>query len=266
MGKRQKASTSQHASAPHAPPSLSQLADVAGQLSSARREPRAAATAAKDRMGSLEEEEEGLDDSSSVVPTSESKSSGTCTHTHTHAHTHTHKHTHTLAFSGSEEEDGSESEDSEVQAEEAEEAKGKKGKGSKPVEMVPATQYDHNESDDIGADQIMYVQLHAGGPSRLYFAVCRAFSWVLVERTCTCTRTKHAHTHTHFVVHGFTKCLWFKPSVMKFLELAAVAHGKANGEMKSGGGKGMKASLAGVPEDLMAYMKVCCVLTHAWGS
>jgi len=53
MGKRQKASTSQHARAPHAPPSLSQLADVAGQLSSARREPRAAATAAKDRMGSL---------------------------------------------------------------------------------------------------------------------------------------------------------------------------------------------------------------------
>ena len=101
------------------------------------REPRAAATAAKDRMGSLEEEEEGLDDSSSVVPTSESKSSGTCTHTHTRTHTHT----HTLAFSGSEEEDGSESEDSEVQAEEVEEAKGKKGKGSKPVEMVPATQY-----------------------------------------------------------------------------------------------------------------------------
>ena len=101
MGERQKASTSQHASAPHAPPSLSQLADVAGQLSSARREPRAAATAAKDRMGSLEEEEEGLDDSSSVVPTSESKSSGTCTHTHTHAHTHTHKHTHTrLPFQG----------------------------------------------------------------------------------------------------------------------------------------------------------------------
>ena len=93
MGKRQKASTSQHASAPHAPPSLSQLADVAGQLSSARREPRAAATAAKDRMGSLEEEEEGLDDSSSVVPTSESKSSGTCTHTHTHTHKHTHTHT-----------------------------------------------------------------------------------------------------------------------------------------------------------------------------
>jgi hypothetical protein len=95
-------------------------------------------------------------------------------HTHTHAHTHTQTHTHTLAFSGSEEEDGSESEDSEVQAEEAEEAKGKKGKGSKPVEMVLATQYDHNESDDIGADQIMYMQLHAGGPSRLYFAVCRA--------------------------------------------------------------------------------------------
>ena len=66
--------------------------------------------------------------------------------------------------------------------------------------------------------------------------------------------------------NGIAKCLWFKPSVMKFLELAAVAHGKANGEMKSGGGKGMKASLAGVPEDLMAYMKVCCVLTHAWGS
>ena len=292
MGKRQKASTSQHASAPHAPPSLSQLADVVGQLSSARREPRAAATAAKDRMGSLEEEEEGLDDSSSVVPTSKSKSSGTCTHTH--AHTHTQTHTHTLAFSGSEEEDGSESEDSEVQAEEAKEAKGKKGKGSKPVEMVPATQYDHNESDDIGADQIMYVQLHAGGPSRLYFAVCRAFSWVLVERTCTCTRTKHAHTyafcgswvHLLFLLcasgclcrkaikleaerakkrkNGIAKCLWFKPSVMKFLELAAVAHGKANGEMKSGGGKGMKASLAGVPEDLMAYMKVCCVLTHAW--
>jgi hypothetical protein len=241
-------------------------------------------------MGSLEEEEEGLDDSSSVVPTSESKSSGTCTHTHTRTHTHT----HTLAFSGSEEEDGSESEDSEVQAEEAEEAKGKKGKGSKPVEMVPATQYDHNESDDIGADQIMYVQLHAGGPSRLYIAVCRAFSWVLVERTCTCTRTKHAHTyafcgswvHLLFLLcasgclcrkaikleaerakkrkNGIAKCLWFKPSVMKFLELAAVAHGKANGEMKSGGGKGMKASLAGVPEDLMAYMKVCCVLTHAW--
>jgi len=207
MGKRQKASTSQHAGAPHAPPSLSQLADVAGQLSSARREPRAAATAAKDRMGSLEEEEEGLDDSSSVVPTSESKSSGTCTHTHTHAHTHT----HTLAFSGSEEEDGSESEDSEVQAEEAEEAKGKKGKGSKPVEMVPATQYDHNESDDIGADQIMYVQLHAGGPSRLYFAVCRALSWVLVERTCTCTRTKHAHTHIlWFMGSPFVPfvCLW----------------------------------------------------------
>ena len=181
-----------------------------------------------------------------------------------------------------------------MQAEEAEEAKGKKGKGSKPVEMVPATQYDHNESDDIGADQIMYVQLHAGGPSRLYFAVCRAFSWVLVERTCTCTRTKHAHTHAfcgswvHLLFllcasgclcrkaikleaerakkrkNGIAKCLWFKPSVMKFLELAAVAHGKANGEMKSGGGKGMKASLAGVPEDLMAYMKVCCVLTHAW--
>jgi len=250
-------------------------------------------------MGSLEEEEVGLDDSSSVVPTSESKTAVRAhihTHTHTRTHTHTQTHTHTLAFSGSEEEDGSESEDSEVQAEEAEEAKGKKGKGSKPVEMVPATQYDHNESDDIGADQIMYVQLHAGGPSRLYFAVCRAFSWVLVERTCTCTRTKHAHTHAfcgswvHLLFllcasgclcrkaikleaerakkrkNGIAKCLWFKPSVMKFLELAAVAHGKANGEMKSGGGKGMKASLAGVPEDLMAYMKVCCVLTHAWGS
>ena len=139
MGKRQKASTSQHASAPHAPPSLSQLADVAGQLSSARREPRAAATAAKDRMGSLEEEEVGLDDSSSVVPTSESKTAVRAhihTHTHTRTHTHTQTHTHTLAFSGSEEEDESESEDSEV-----------------PVEMVPATQYDHNESDDIGADK-----------------------------------------------------------------------------------------------------------------
>ena len=98
-----------------------------------------------------------------------------------------------------------------MQAEEAEESKGKKGKGSKPVEMVPATQYDHNESDDIGADQIMYVQLHAGGPSRLYFAVCRAFSWVLVERTCTCTRTKHAHTHIlWFMGSPFVPfvCLW----------------------------------------------------------
>ena len=77
MGKRQKASTSQHASAPHAPPSISQLADVAGQLSSAR-EPR----------------EEGLDDFSSVVPTSESKISGTHTHAHTHTHTYTHTYTH----------------------------------------------------------------------------------------------------------------------------------------------------------------------------
>ena len=210
MGKRQKASTSQHAGAPHAPPSLSQLADVAGQLSSARREPRAAATAAKDRMGSLEEEEEGLDDSSSVVPTSESKSSGTCTHTHTHAHTHTHKHTHTLAFSGSEEEDGSESEDSEVQAEEAEEAKGKKGKGSKPVEMVPATQYDHNESDDIGADKSCTCNSMLGVPHAciLQCAELLAGYWsnVLVH-----AHAPNTHTHTHFVVHGFTFCSFCVP-------------------------------------------------------